>query len=330
MEIEFIGGEPFLPKSFELIKEIVAYIDMYYCDRDIIFVSTTNGTCVHDEVQEFLLKNSDRFYVSLSLDGRKESNDLNRPFKNDTSSFDKIDIAFFKKFPNPVLVKMTISPDTLHAMANDIEYIEDMGFECNATFATGIKWSETYNLKTLEKQLNILVEKYSNNTKLDLPKILQIDLTRVFNKASADYKYCGAGRYSKAFDYTGKCYPCQGFAPITLGNSAEIFENYTFEDFEIDKTDLCFDCIFRGTICRTCFSENYGVTGDIHKQPPQFCIINRMLALASSQIQFNRILAKSVSDITLEEQRILKAIEIIQHAIKDEKAVYLWDLVNKS
>ena len=327
IDIEFIGGEPFLPKSFELIKEVVRYIDATYPERHIMFVATTNGTCVHGDVQDFLMDNAKRFIVSLSLDGSKISNDINRPTCNGLSSYDMIDIPFFQKLPNKVTAKMTVSPDTLPTMAEDIEFIENLGFICNATFATGIEWSETYNIDVLVSQLNKLVEKYSVFHTLPLPKIIQVELTRIFDRPKASFKYCGAGKNSKAFDCKGNCYPCQGFAPVTLGEKAEEFINCTFEDFRINEDDPCFNCKLRGSICSTCFSENYGVTGDIHKQPPQFCIINRLTALASAQIQFNRLLKKTEStELSFNDQQTLKAIELIQKACTDENFKFLWDI----
>jgi len=65
--IEVFGGEPFT--NFDLIKQIDDYVMKVYNDRNTFFETTTNGTLVHGEIQEWLKQRKDRYMVSLSLDG---------------------------------------------------------------------------------------------------------------------------------------------------------------------------------------------------------------------------------------------------------------------
>ena len=78
-EIELFGGEPFL--NFSLIKNIYDYtMEKYGENNDIVFATTTNGTLVHGEIQEWLYKRRNNFIVTLSLDGTPEMQNANRPF----------------------------------------------------------------------------------------------------------------------------------------------------------------------------------------------------------------------------------------------------------
>ena len=76
--IEVFGGEPFT--NFELIKQIDDYVMTMYGDRNTFFETTTNGTLVHGEVQEWLKERKERYMVSLSLDGTETMQNKNRPF----------------------------------------------------------------------------------------------------------------------------------------------------------------------------------------------------------------------------------------------------------
>ena len=52
VEFDLFGGEPFL--EFELIKQIAEYLENGNFNKDWIIFTTTNGTLVHGEIQEWL------------------------------------------------------------------------------------------------------------------------------------------------------------------------------------------------------------------------------------------------------------------------------------
>lgn len=332
IQIEIIGGEPFLASSFLLFQQIVDYVNTYYSTRNISYTVTTNGTLVHNEIQTFLMKYSNKINLSLSLDGRKKSHNLNRIFHDGSGSFDQIDIPFFQNYPIPVNAKMTVSPLTLKYLADDIAYVsEELGLIPTATFATGIHWEESYNPYELIEQLNILVERYSQNPQLQLPRLLQVELKGVFATPNPCQRPCGAGEITRTF--TPDCinsegdihwYPCQGLAPITLGDEdARKFQDHTFSEFELQTP--CASCTFRA-LCPSCQATNYGITGDVGKQSRVMCLLNRLNALASSSIQYNRIMAKGFDSLSEDDQVTLKAIQIVQTEIFDlEKHKFLWD-----
>lgn len=84
--ISFYGGEPLL--EFELIKQCVNYALEKKGDKSIGFPMTTNGTLLTDEVIKFIVKH--KFSLMISLDGDKESHDINRRFRTGGGSFDVI------------------------------------------------------------------------------------------------------------------------------------------------------------------------------------------------------------------------------------------------
>lgn len=88
VEILFHGGEPFI--AFQRIKDICEWLWAQEWPTKYICYATTNGTLIHNEVKEWLMKNKERFIVGLSLDGTREMHNRNR-----SNSYDKIDIPFF-------------------------------------------------------------------------------------------------------------------------------------------------------------------------------------------------------------------------------------------
>lgn len=333
IKIEMIGGEPFLPLAFKVFEGVVKYVDEIYPNRNVGYIVTTNGTLVHGDIQEFLMKNSSKIALSLSLDGRKRSNDMNRPMKDKTSGFDKIDIKFFQQYPMNVNAKMTISPLTLKYLADDIIYVsEELGLIPTATLAAGIEWEKDFVADELIEQLGILVEYYSRKPKLPLPLMLMADLEGVFAEPDAHCKPCGAGEVTRAFcpdciTENGDIvwYPCQGLAPISLGKeSAEQFKKCKFDKFKLNEP--CASCKFR-PLCHACQATNFGITGNVESQSVTMCLMNRLCALAASKILYNRMQLKSPDKLSADEQALLKAIFIVQQEIFDDsKHNFLWKL----
>ena len=323
IEIEFIGGEAFI--AFDVIKQIVEYVDNKYSNFNIHYACTTNGTLVHGEVQEWL-KSHKNFFCSLSLDGTKIMHDTNRPIKKSMhGSFELIDIEFFLNNYKEIRAKMTISPETLHCMAEGIKYIESLGFGCAATLATAIDWTNERNTNVLKQQLNVLVEHYIKNPEIELCQLLELELETVFAKKEGKTKYCGAGSRIHAYDVNGNQYPCQGFAPITLGKEAKKYIKCDFSDVILEDNSPCKECDFL-YMCPDCYATNKVSTGDILLQSKEMCVFNRLCALASSVIQYHRIMLKGIENLSVEDQVTLKAINIIQKSAFDPDKKYLLNI----
>lgn len=84
--ITFYGGEPLL--KFELIKDIVAYVNRKYPNITTKYSITTNGSLLTDEIGYFLSQHD--FSVLISLDGYKENHDRNRVDVNGNKTFDLV------------------------------------------------------------------------------------------------------------------------------------------------------------------------------------------------------------------------------------------------
>ena len=80
LEVDFFGGEPTM--NFEVVKQLVEYgrsIEEAN-NKKFRFTLTTNGILLDDEILDFA--NKEMGNIVLSIDGRKEINDLMRPTRN--------------------------------------------------------------------------------------------------------------------------------------------------------------------------------------------------------------------------------------------------------
>lgn len=310
--IEFFGGEAFL--NFELIKAIDEYIITKYPEVNITFENTTNGTLIHGEIQRWLSERKDRYDISLSLDGTKEMHDRNRRYLSGRGSFDDIDFPFFLNTWPGCAAKMTVSEQTLPQLAEGVEYLESLGFDCLASLAIGNQWDYEKNAGILISELEKLVDYYGENPGQKICQLLQYDFRLLFYPLDENFRYCGAGVHMVCFDTEGKCYPCQGFAEVSIGEKSSEFLNYNPDRFAISDENPCRKCKWI-RICRTCYAANFQATGNIQRQCSSMCLFNRLCILASSKIQFDRLIQKK--DLSEEDQMILKGIAMVQNEIMD-------------
>ena len=305
--IEVFGGEPFA--NFALIEQIDNYISANYAYLKISYETTTNGTLVHGKIQYWLFANKEKFFIALSLDGFREMHNRNRVFADDSGSFDSIDIDFFAKTWPGCPAKMTVSKETLPYMAEGIKYIHSLGFKCDATLSIGVDWNAEENLPILASELNKLIEYYTENTDIPLCTMLNMDFRLVFTPFDEDYRFCGAGVDMVCYDTDGNAYPCQGFAPVSIGKNSQMYRDYDQTKFRFTDENPCKRCNWV-RLCPNCYAANLQSTGDIQQVDSNLCQFFKYCILASAKIQCNRILKKA--ELTHDDQLVLKAISMVQ------------------
>lgn len=311
--VEVFGGEPFL--NFELIKQIYDYIKEKYPDQDITFETTTNGTMVHGELQDWLYERRNEFDIALSLDGPEKIHNMVRPMRSGEGSFSRIDKEFFLRTWPHCIAKMTVNERTLPFLSESLKYVESLGFTSKCSLAIGMRWNGTDNEKILTRELGKLVDYYLEDNNRRLCLLLSFDLRLLFYPYNPCYRYCGVGGYQMiCYDHNGDKYPCQGFSPISIGKDSEKFKNLDENSFEISDDNPCKTCRFL-RICNNCYSANYQASGNIQRQVSEQCLFNRLCMLASANIRYHRIMSKGLDNLTDDDRLILKAIQIIQEEV---------------
>lgn len=278
VSFEFFGGEPFL--EFEKIKLIVEWFKGKSYPKRFSFFAGTNGTLLDDSTKKWLLENKDIFFLGLSLDGTKEMHDINR-----SNSFDLIDIPFFVQNYDNLVVKMTVSQETLPSLYEGVKFCHDVGFHairCN--LAQGIDWTKKDNESILETELDKLIQFYLENPTLTVCSLLDYQLQNIsFDLNGRIVKFCGAGTRMKVYDVTGEEYPCQYFLPLSIGDKSLDTKKIKFSDFiEIkDLDEMCQTCV-GVSVCPSCYGANFAATGNIHGRDVSFCKLTKTIIKANS------------------------------------------------
>lgn len=87
VSMAFYGGEPLL--RFDFIKELIDYAKNKFVSKKIIFVITSNGTLLNEDIIKFFEENN--VLLTISLDGDKRMHDKNRVFADSNKgTFDVI------------------------------------------------------------------------------------------------------------------------------------------------------------------------------------------------------------------------------------------------
>lgn len=312
IEIDFFGGEPFL--AFETLKSLTDYINQKYSHAPITLFTTTNGTLVHGEIQDWLRCHSDSLVCCLSLDGTSAMHNINR-----LSSYDDIDLAFFHELYPQQDVKMTISKETLPYLAEGVIDMHQKGFLVSCNLAYGFDWSDTESAEILERELYKLIDFYLSNPEIEPCSMLEMGISGAGVKEIEAMRYCGAGLSMKAYDVDGIAYPCQFFMPLSVGKEkAANAQNITFpkdviaEEY-LDKT--CKECVIR-SICPTCFGSNYAATGNIYSRDENMCRLTKITMKARSFFRAKQWELGQLHLTPTEEQLLLRAIIRIQEELE--------------
>ncbi len=306
-EIDFFGGEPFL--EFDLIKEIVKDVAQTFPKKLLLFTATTNGTLVHGEIRDWLEAHKDIFVAALSLDGDKRMHDLNR-----CGSFDRIDIDFFARTWPAQEMKMTVSEKTLPYLAEGILFMHEHGYAFTANLAFDIDWSDPANSSVLERELMKLIEYYLAHPEVKPCMFLDVPIYLIAaTDPACDFRQCGAGNEMFSYDVDGKCYPCQFFMPLSIGEEkSEAAKSLVFPA-EINKDFFekeCRDCMALH-ICHTCYGANYASTGNIFKKDPNWCKLQKIIFKANAFFRFKQLEAGTFTSEERDRPYWIKSIQML-------------------
>lgn len=262
LEVDFFGGEPTL--NFDVVKALVAYGRSLEepNHKKFRFTLTTNGILLDDEMMEFA--NREMNNVVLSIDGRKEINDLMRPRRGGQGSYDTI-VPKFQKLAESrgqmnYYVRGTYTANNLD-FSEDVKHLADLGFEQISVEPVVAAPTDSYALR--EEHIPMLLEQYD---KLAVELLKRHKEGRPFNffhfmidleGGPCVYKRlsgCGAGTEYLAVTPWGDLYPCHQF----VGNEDFLMGN-VFDG--IKRTDIRdeFKCVnvYAKPKCRDCFAKFY-------------------------------------------------------------------------
>lgn len=294
--IEFIGGEPFL--QVNLMNEILEYfIKQIPQDFQWTCLVSSNGTLINtSQVQTFIKKWFNNLHLVITFDGLKEYHDACRKFPNGEGSYDIVLKAItkykqlFGTYPDN---KITISPDNLQYLAENIKYLIKLGYynlPVNPTYEGpwDIETAKIY-YQQLKEIANFVLENNLENqlmiTLFDEHSFHPIPLTNKDN-------YCGGNGRMLAIDWKGDLYPCLRYMESSTGENHNFIIGNVYDGIIKDCTELkninrinhsplkCKLChVAYG--CGNCLAYDYQLSGDFKHRNTEICWMHKARTLAN-------------------------------------------------
>ena len=290
--IVFFGGEPLM--NFSLIKKVVEYSKnmCHSVNKVMTFSITTNGTLFTNEIINYL--NEHNFGVTISLDGPKEIQDINRPLASGKGSYELIkknNIAMNGSRGGRTTARVTVTNQNV-AFKDILITSKEMGF--NTTVFVPVTSDDDNSENKLcisDKRLNHIKDYYTEEGDKLLKKIKDrasnmsgsvrfIEIIRSFLLKEKREHYCGVGRTLAAVASNGDLYPCHRFVgdeKFLLGNVMNDINPAAYQKVYL-KNDFtsrveCKDCFVRFHCGGGCIQDNYIINKSVEIPNSMHCDI---------------------------------------------------------
>ena len=271
-------------QEFDVIKHAVEYSEKKadLTGKRISFHMTTNGVLMDREKLLFLRDHNIPYL--LSIDGDRESNNLNRRFSDGTGSFDKLmDLMPTMKELQPWLgARMTVDPRIVDKLAHNFKFLIQKRFnQVLMSPVEGVEWSkgqmDEYT-RQMVKAIEIFKEYKKKGYKIRMNLLDKIE--QDYSNRMKGVWGCRAGRKYIAVAPDGRIFPCSKMLyPETLaqkcclGHVNSGFTNVQtrmiFNDYIPIERNECEQCEYGDSCTGGCYATNYWETGDMFKPGKQ-------------------------------------------------------------
>lgn len=289
LTVSFFGGEPLL--NLNLIKNVIKYSlkKGEEVNKDFEFNINTNATKLDKETITFFVKY--KMKVTVSLDGPKEIQDSQRPFKNGKGTY----AVILPKIKELILslpdtscravlldnTKPTLIGNTLHDLGFKRIFISYKSLSLFDKKERNQK--EERNFSQIFKKIKAeAVELTLAIKEKDIEKLERFKesgfLYSRFNKLINGQKKifpCGAGRSSVAISCEGEIFLCHRFVGIEnfrIGDiSNDILERKEYQTSPLDINNDCKNCYAKFLCAGGCYHDNFGYTGSLTTPSSDMC-----------------------------------------------------------
>ncbi|MEN8906159.1 MAG: radical SAM protein [Clostridiales bacterium] len=280
IKVTFHGGEPLL--NYKLIKYFVNRIKKIdFLNKKLRFLMATNGLLVSDEIIDFLKENF-KYSLTLSIDGKKNTHDEQRKFKNGEGSFENVLKTIEKLNASKIYFRyrMTVTSGNVKDLYENYEYLYKIGGRSIAFIPdyTDENWDiDTINLyyKNFKEIVDFLMK---NDNKLAV--ILLQNLRKAYFRKRS---FCSGGRNSFNIDCDGSIYPCvavTGQNEYIIGHVESGISNEKLAKLNLltkIKNNNCNECKMftrcEGSVCKLL---NKQLTGDYNIPSSIMCNMNNV------------------------------------------------------
>lgn len=297
IDLLLLGGEPLLNKKI-FFKTIDIINQKYSKIKQLFrFQTTTNGILLDDKTIDFIVENN--IGLSLSIDGDRETHNLNRKSKNGKDVYDIIFRNMQKLLQKKIsfAIRMTLTPNNAHLLVHNVKYFFKLGIQrINVGMDELGEWDDK-SIHILDEQMTLLDKFYLENIANDEDAILNLYdykiSTFVFKRSPL---YCSAGSKGHlVVNSKGEFYPCGYVANEKLwkqGSVDTMFERKRFIETvrkHVKPESSCKDCKIAFTCCGAkCGFLNFSRTGFLNVNHETTCKLQRTLYEHNVQV-FERI-----------------------------------------
>lgn len=275
--ISLFGGEPLL--GFRYIKQFIENLKECYNEKgwNLPIISiVTNGTLMNDEIMEFFEMYN--IFVTISLDGEKKINDLNRIFKNENESvYEKVVniLNKSKKYNFSIIASATLSNQVIinyerGDYENYLNHFESIGFDSVEHFIADenvpLSSVEVEKIKLYAKdKVEVTFKRLCENNMYVSYGVLGVLSCIVKKKYKSE---CGAGLNQIFYSADGEFFPCHTY-----------YSDKIIQRKKISRTDIteCKNCICLNTCNMYCPGSSLFNNGDESKVVSRRCEYQRAL-----------------------------------------------------
>lgn len=306
--LSFFGGEPTMNWDF-----IVAFIDECK-DLNLKYVMNSNILLLNTERIDFMIKH--QIYPIISIDGIKESHDINRVSTGSTGSWD----ATMKVFPELVTkfrgiglnphTLMVVTNNNLHLLEKSYMFLQSLGVTTNILYNFNTTYTED-EYALIQKQLHNVFVKYNMQPYIDAQN-------RILNENYHNQpNYCHTPDRAITISPEGKTFFCHQLVPKMAdikddmteyyGDIKEGFTNLEYYEKMTDRVDIekfkigkkCEGCVAVKWCKGGCLASSRFECGNYDELYDTLCRIN--LILHDVFVNKSETLANVIKDNSTDE-----------------------------
>lgn len=297
----FFGGEPMLELE-TIIKPIYDY--SMSLEKPTSFSMTTNGTLLTPENAKYLIDNKIDFMISM--DGVKEIQDVERPLKNNKSSFDVVEGNvkwIIENTDYELQIRSTIKPQYFDSLYESIRYYDSIGLKRLAIIPDLFTlWTEEDAAKfqnQIEMYEKYLIECYKIGRQPLVFNQYKISFNRLYrlskNPGYRELPKCRPGsqcgfacKGSGSIDTEGYIYGCHhpkmdedsiwcvGNVYDGVNDSKVDYLIHQYDPMKLGNS-MCPTCKLRRICDGGCKPNNWILFGDFNQVPNNYCYFNQLL-----------------------------------------------------
>lgn len=291
LSITFLGGEPLLN-----VKWIYSFIEGMEGRniKNVKYKTTTNGVLLEKDIIDYFKKK--KFQLSISIDGDRESNELNRkPKLIKVDCYGKMieNIRYLNYIDYQFNIRMTIARNTVSRLCDNVKYLYGLRIKnIRISIDRFADWSKE-DLHIFDEQMdkldNFYLNKYFENEQLYIDIY---DDEFGFFIPKRKIRFCSAGTKNHiVINSIGDIFPC---SYVTNDEYWKIGDIYSGID-EIKRYKKILESLNENTRCKTCEIAhccigtkcgffNYAKNGFINGIDDITCEIERIIIRHSKRV----------------------------------------------